>query len=49
MSVPYRACTVLHDKDTVYTSKMRNMGLWRVAVGFTGLQIGKLSPGVSRF
>jgi hypothetical protein len=30
---PYRACTALHDKNTVYAFKMRNMGLWRVSVG----------------
>ena len=30
---PYRACTALHDKKTVYVFKLRNMGLWRVFVG----------------
>lgn len=30
---PCRACTALHDKNTVYAFKLRNMGLWRVSVG----------------
>ena len=35
----FRSCTALPDKNTVYAVKMRNRGLWRVAVGI--LKSGK--------
>lgn len=35
LSAPYRACTALPDRNTVYAVIIQNRGLWRVAIGFT--------------
>ena len=39
LSAPYRACTALLDRNTVYAVTTQNRGLWRVAVGI--LKSGK--------
>ena len=39
LSAPYRACTALPDRNTVYAVIIQNRGLWRVAVGI--LKSGK--------